>query len=81
MTTACNVYDEGILLGAGTVEAASATLSSWVAQTGARPVFRKNVQVTITGAGNSIGKTYNTRVLADNTTTLTLKDACPFVGA
>jgi hypothetical protein len=81
MATTCSVYKHGILLGTGSVDAGSATLSSWSAAGGAPAVARKNVQILITGAGNSIGKTFNTQVLTDNTTTLTLRDACPFVGA
>jgi hypothetical protein len=80
MTTAVAVYKHGQKLGVGTVAAGSATISSWTAETGA-VVARRNVQVQVTGAGNSIGKTFNTRILADNTTTLTMRDACPFVGA
>lgn len=81
MTTACSVYKGGTLLGTGTVADGSATLSSWTAQGNTPPVARRNVTVQITGAGNSIGKSFNTQILADNTTTLTMRDKCPFVGA
>jgi hypothetical protein len=79
MTTACAVYKHGVRLGVGTVADGSATLSSWTAD--GPPVARRNVTVQITGAGVSLGKSFNTRILADNTTTLTMLDKCPFVGA
>ncbi len=81
MTTACSVYKTGILLGTGTLAAGSQTVSSWSPASGAPSPDRKNVQVQITGAGAWQGKSFNTRCLSDNTTTLTLNDACPFVGA
>jgi hypothetical protein len=81
MATNVKVYKHGLLLGTGTVAAGSATLSSWSASSGAPAVARKNVQIQVTGAGDSLGKTFNTRVLTDNGATLTLLDKCPFVGA
>jgi len=81
MTTACAVYKNGLKLGTGTVAEGSATVSSWSPITGAPDEFRKNVQVQITGAGAWQGQHFETRVLVDGGTTLTLKDKCPFVGA
>jgi len=81
MATACKVYKQGLLLGTGTVAAGSATVSAWSASTGAPDEFRKNVQVQITGSGAWQGEHFETRVLVDGGTTLTLKDKCPFVGA
>lgn len=82
MAKACSVYKHGLLLGTGTVEADSATISSWSASTGAPAVARKNVQVQITASGAWQGQMFNTRILTDNgDATLTMKDACPFVGA
>lgn len=80
MTTACKVYKHGLLLGTGTVAAGSATVSSWSAATGAPDEFRKNVQVQVT-AGTNVGQHFETRVLVDGGSTLTLKDKCPFVGS
>lgn len=82
MATACSVYDEGLLMGTGTIADGSVTISSWTQDSNwSRDVERKNVQVQITGAGAWQGKHFMTRILSDNTTTLTMKDACPFVGA
>ena len=81
MATNCSVYKHGILVGTGSLTDGSATLSSWSATANTPPVARRSVQILVTGAGNSIGKTFNTRVLTDNGATLTLQDKCPFVGA
>jgi hypothetical protein len=81
MATNCSVYKHGIRLGTGTVAAGSTTISSWTADTGAPDEWRKNVQVQITGAGAWQGQHFNTRIITDNSTSLVMKDACPFVGA
>ncbi len=81
MATACALYKGGIRLGTGTVEDGSATLSSWSADTGMPPIARRNVTVMVTGAGVHTGRTFRTRILADNTATLTMADKCPYVGA
>lgn len=81
MATACAIYKHGLKLGTGTIAAGSATVSSWSAETGAPDEWRKNVQVQITGAGAWQGEKFETRILTDNTTTLVMKDKCPFVGA
>lgn len=81
MTTAVHIYKHGIKLGEGTCAAGSATVSSWTATSGAPDEWRKNVQVQIIGASAWTGEIFQTRVLTDNTTSLVLKDVCPFVGA
>lgn len=82
MATACTVWDEGIKVGTGTIAAGDATILSWSKESGFWPdVFRKNVQVQITGAGAWQGRTFNARILEDNTTELEMNVTCPFVGA
>lgn len=75
--TACTLYDEGLKIGTGDLVAGATTVTSWSVDGGwSRGVERKNVQIAVGSLG-----TFNTRVLADNTTTLTIKDACPFTTA
>lgn len=81
MTVACALYKGGQRLGVGTIADGSATISSWTADANNRPIARRNVVVKVTGAGVHVGRTFNTQILADNTTTLTMRDKCPFVGA
>lgn len=79
MASTCDVYKGGIKLGSGSVEAASASLTSY---SGTAPVNLRNVMVTITQAGTHVGRSYFTRVISGSgTATLVLRDTCPFVGA
>lgn len=79
MASTCSVYKHGILLGTGSVAANSASLTSY---SGTAPGTGRNVTISITQAGTHAGRSFATRVLAGSgTATLTLKDACPFVGA
>jgi len=79
MASTCDVYKGQVLLGAGSVEAASASLTSY---SGTAPINGRNVTVVITQAGTHAGKSIWTRVQSGSgTATLTLKDAIPFVGA
>lgn len=79
MASTCDVYKGNNLLGAGSVEAASASLTSY---SGTAPINGRNVRVVITQAGTHAGKSIWTRVLSGSgTATLTLNDAVPFVGA
>jgi hypothetical protein len=77
MTVAVNVYKGRILIGAGTATGGSDTIASY---TEVYPAYGgRNVQVTVTEeAANTIGMTFSTRVVTDETTSLVLKDACPF---
>ena len=79
MASTCDVYKNGILLGAGTCAAGSATISSYTANA-SRVCARRNVQIVVTQAGTHVGRSWNTRVLTESSS-LTLVDACPFVGA
>lgn len=84
MASTCKVYKHGVLLGAGSIADDSASLTSWVPDAGSvlPPIARRNVQVTCTQSGTHLGRTFNTRILADNGSgTLTMNDKCPFVGA
>lgn len=79
MASTVEVYKSGVLLGAGTCEADSATISSFVAEASRVTGPGRNVQLMITEeADDFIGFTWFTRVLADSVTSLTLADACPF---
>jgi hypothetical protein len=79
MASTCSVYKHGILLGTGSVSAASASLTSY---SGTAPGPGRNVMISITQAGTHSGRSFAARVLAGSgTATLTLSQACPFVGA
>ena len=84
MASTCRVYKNGTLLGAGSIAADSASITSWVPNAGSSlpPIARRNVQVQCTQAGVNVGKSFATQILADNGSgTLTMRDKCPFVGA
>lgn len=84
MASTCKIYKGGILLGAGSCSAGSASITSWVVQAGfsGPAILRRNVDVTITQAGTHAGRTWKARVTADNGAgTLTLSEKCPYVGA
>lgn len=74
MTVSCNVYKHGNLLGSGTATNASASITSFTTSGGNVVGPGRNVQVTITSGTNNVGNTFNTRVLADGGTSLTLND-------
>ena len=81
MASTCDIYKHGIKLGSGSCEAASASITSWTA-VGSPHTVRRNVQIVVTQAGTHAGRSWNTRILADNGSgTLTVADACPYVGA
>lgn len=82
MASTCSIYKHGILLGTGSCAASSASITSFSATSGAPAlVTGKNIQVTVTKAGTNFGRTWRTRVLTNAAGTVTLADACPFVGA
>ena len=84
MASTCKLYKGPILLGAGSCAADSASITSWVIQSGysGKPVLRRNVSITVTQAGTHSGRTWRANVVADNGSgTLTLSEKCPFVGA
>jgi len=72
-----SVYKGCNRLGTGTMTNGSATVSSYTADVAGNSPAGKNVSVTMTGGSNT-GQTMWTRILTDNTTSLTLKDASPF---
>lgn len=79
MASTCSVYKHGILLGTGSVAAASASLTSY---SGKAPGPGRNVNVVVTQAGTHAGRSFAARVVAGSgTSTLTLSEKCPFVGA
>lgn len=79
MASTCSVYKHGILLGTGSVSAASASLTSY---SGTAPGPNRNVRVVITQSGTHAGRHFDARVTAGSgTSTLTLSNACPYVGA
>lgn len=81
MASTVKVMKGGIELGSGSAAADSETISSYTA-TNSRPTGQgRNVQVLVTQAGTHVGRVWRTRVIADGGSSLTLKDACPFVGA
>ncbi len=75
-TYAVSIYKDGILLGTGTANDAAATIVSY---SGTAPQNGRNIQVLRT-AGNSLGKSYQARVLSGSgTATLTLNTYCKFL--
>lgn len=87
MASTCDVYKNGVKLGSGTCAAGSATISSYddfnagLAGDIDRIAGRRNVQIVITQAGTHVGRSWATYCSAEGVNSLTLKDACPFVGA
>ena len=87
MASTCDVYKNGLKLGTGSCEGGSATISSYddfnagLAGDIDRIAGRRNVQIVVTQAGTHIGRTWNTYCSAEGASSLTLRDACPFVGA
>ena len=60
----------------------SFTLTNAVLNAQAQNVFGRHVTICITQAGSLAGYTYSTKIFSDNGSgTLTMLDACPFVGA
>ena len=75
-TYACSIYNEGILFGTGTANDAASTIVSY---SGTAPQNGRNIQVLRT-AGNSLGKSYQARVLSGSgTATLVLNTKCDFL--
>ncbi len=79
MASTCDIYKGSNLLGSGSCEAASASITSY---TGTAPQNLRNVQLVITQAGTHAGKSIWTRIESGSGTgTLVIRDAIPFVGA
>lgn len=79
MASTCSVYKHGILLGTGSVSAGSASLTSY---SGTAPRNGRNVNVVVTQAGTHAGRSFAARILSGSgSSTLTLSEKCPFVGA
>lgn len=98
MASTVDLYIGPIKIGSGSAAAASASITSFSDAAGlsnswkVSPTspygngnayqFHPHVTVHVTQAGAHVGRTWYTKVLADNGSgTLTLRDACPFVGA
>ena len=87
MASTCDVYKNGIKLGTGSCAGGSATISSYddfnagLAGDLDRIASRRNVQIVVTEAGTHLGRSWNTNVLTETGSALTLRDVCPFVAA
>lgn len=87
MASTCTVHKGPRQIGTGSVTADSTSLTSFtltdsVLNTKAQNVFGRHVTISITESGTHLGRTFNTKITADDGAgTLTLLDACPFVGA
>lgn len=90
MASTCTVTKGTRQIGTGSVTAGSASLTSFTLTDDVyntaigliSGVGGRHVKICITEAGDHIGRTWNTRIVADNGSgTLTLRDACPFIGA
>lgn len=74
MAITVGVYKCGRLLGTG-----SQTTTSIASYTGDAPFNGRNVQIHITEAGATLGRSYRTRIMSGSgTSTLTVKDPVPF---
>jgi hypothetical protein len=81
MASTCKLYKGPLEIGSGACAAGSTSITSYTATAGGVAV-RRNLTIAITQAGIHAGRTWRTRVLADNGSgTLTLADPCPFVAA
>lgn len=79
MALTVDVYKNGLKLGSGSATSGSASITSF-SRNGNAVVARRNLQFTITQAGDHAGRTWAARVLDDNGAgTLTLSQACPFI--
>lgn len=87
MASTCKVMKGSRQIGTGSVADGSKSLTSFtltdaVYDTTVHGVFGRNVVICITQAGDHLARTWRTRIVSDNGSgTLTLLDACPFVGA
>lgn len=77
MAVTVDVYKGANKLGSGTCTNGSASMTSY---SGTAPTNLRNVQIAVTAAASSaLGLSFSTSVIAGSgTSTLTLKDACPF---
>lgn len=79
MASTCSLYKHGILLGTGSCAADSASITSY---SGTAPGPGRNINVVVTEAGTHAGRSWRARITAGSgTSTLTLSDKCPYVGA
>lgn len=83
MASTVSLYKGPMLIGTGSASAGSTSITGYTdAVTGKLKANGRRLAITVTQAGTHVGRTWVTRVLADNGAgTLTLRDACPFVGA
>jgi hypothetical protein len=87
MASTCAIYKGSRQIGTGSIAAAGTSITSFtqtdaVYTTKASGVFGRNVKIVITQAGTLLGYSFNTRITADaGAGTVTILDACPFVGA
>jgi hypothetical protein len=84
MASTCKIYKGSALLGSGSIMDGSFSVTGWVVDSAfsGKPILRRNVSITNTQAGTHQGRTWRTRVTADNGAgTLTIADKCPHVGA
>ena len=97
MASTVDLYIGPIKIGAGSAADGSASITgysdtagvaeAWTASvstqsSGAGFDRHPHVSVQVTQAGDHVGRTWYTKITADNGAgTLTLRDACPFVGA
>lgn len=72
----CDVYKGPIKLGSGSISNGATSITSYTS-TGAKDEARKNVTVVITSSTH-VGSSFQTRVLVDGGTSLTIKDSNPY---
>jgi predicted O-methyltransferase YrrM len=82
MASTCKITKSSQVLGTGSVTGGTDSVTSFTFADGVSAIRGRYVCVEITQAGTHLARTFWTRVAADNGSgTLTLRHACPFVGA
>jgi predicted O-methyltransferase YrrM len=82
MASTCKITKSSQVLGTGSVTGGSGSVTSFTFAEGVSRIRGRFICVEITEAGTHLARTFWTRVSDDNGSgTLTLRDACPFVGA
>ncbi len=82
MASTVSIYKGPVLLGTGSCADGSTSITSFSLASGAVVPNGKRFAITVTQSGTHAGRTWNTRVMSGaGTSTLVVRDPCPFVSA
>ena len=85
MASTCDIYKGSQKIGSGSITDGSKTIASYVSANGNHvpPAAGRKLIIVCTQAGTFLGQSYSTRVDAgiDESSSLTVRHACPFIGA